>query len=149
MQGKTPKTEVTKKQAEQIRQILLETESRILSKAKDGLELSMNRDLETPGDSIDESSDEELLSTELRLRDREKKLLGKIRYALKRLEEGVINECEDCGEPIGFNRLLVRPVTTLCVQCKEKREASERMMATPTAVNPTITGASNDDRHDG
>jgi len=139
---------LTKKQAEQIRQVLLETQSRILSNAEDGLNLSMNRDLETPGDSIDETSDEELLSTELRLRDREKKLLGKVRYALERLDEGIINECEDCGEPIGFNRLLVRPVTTLCVRCKEEREARERVMATSASPGPGVTAVQDDDSLD-
>jgi DnaK suppressor protein len=68
------------------------------------------------------------LSTELRLRDREKKLLGKIDLALARLEDGTINQCEDCGEPIGFKRLLARPVTTLCIDCKERREAHEDMV---------------------
>ena len=59
-------------------------------------------------DSIDESMEEELFSTELRLRDREKYLLGKINSALERLAAGTIDECEDCGEcyivePDAFN----------------------------------------------
>ncbi len=120
-------TALTQQQLEQLRQILDETESRILEKAEDGLQLSMNRDLDRGKDSIDESTEEELLSTELRLRDREKKLLNKVRNAKERLEEGTINVCEDCGGPIGFRRLLVRPVTTLCIECKEAREVKERM----------------------
>ena len=59
-------------------------------------------------------------------RSREKKLLGKIRGAVTRLEDGTIDECEDCGDPIGFKRLLARPVTTLCIHCKESREELER-----------------------
>ncbi len=117
-----------KEQVDELRKVLQEMETRILDKAEDGLQLSMNRDLDRGKDSIDESSEEELLSTELRLRDREKKLLAKVRNALERLEEGTINECEDCGGPIGFRRLLVRPVTTLCIDCKEAREAKERML---------------------
>jgi RNA polymerase-binding transcription factor DksA len=38
----------------------------------------------------------------------------------------VIDECESCGEPIAFKRLLARPVTTLCIECKESAEEEER-----------------------
>jgi DnaK suppressor protein len=80
-------------------------------------------------DSIDQSTVEGMLSTDLRLRDREKKLLNKIRKTIQRLEEGSIDECEDCGDPIGFKRLMARPVTTLCIHCKESREEQERQEA--------------------
>jgi DnaK suppressor protein len=42
-----------------------------------------------------------------------------------RLEAGEIDECEECSEPIGFKRLLARPVTTLCFECKTAREQTE------------------------
>jgi DnaK suppressor protein len=85
----------------------------------------MNRERNIGRDSLDESTEEELLSTELRLRDREKWLLGKIDGALDRLQAGIIDVCESCGEPIGVRRLLARPVTTLCIDCKEEREREE------------------------
>jgi DnaK suppressor protein len=56
-------------------------------------------------------------------------LLGKIREAISRLEKGEIDECEECAEPIGYKRLMARPVTTLCFECKtaaEQVEADER-----------------------
>ncbi|MGZ3407954.1 MAG: RNA polymerase-binding protein DksA, partial [Polyangia bacterium] len=63
----------------------LETErARLVENAKDGWQLSMNRERNIGRDSIDESMEEELFSTELRLRDREKFLLGKIDEALRR-----------------------------------------------------------------
>jgi DnaK suppressor protein len=86
----------------------------------------MNRERNIGRDSIDESMEEELFSTELRLRDREKFLLGKIMGALDRLEQKTIDECESCGESIGFKRLLARPVTTLCIDCKEEAEKEEQ-----------------------
>lgn len=101
-------------------------QEQLIAKAHDGLELSMSRTEQDNGrDSLDESSEEGLLSTELRLRDREKNLLRKVRAAQDRLLDGTLNECEDCGGPIGFKRLLARPVTTLCIECKEEREAEE------------------------
>ncbi|MCU1280939.1 MAG: transcriptional regulator, TraR/DksA family [bacterium] len=108
----------------------LETErARLVENARDGLQLSMNRERNIGRDSIDESMEEELFSTELRLRDREKFLLGKIDEALRRLDDNSVDECEDCGESIGFKRLLARPVTTYCIDCKEEREKEEQSQA--------------------
>ncbi len=63
---------------------------------------------------------------ELRIRDRERKLILKIDEALARIEEGTFGLCEECEGPIGAERLRVRPVTTLCIQCKEEQEQAER-----------------------
>ena len=62
----------------------------------------------------------------LRIRDRERKLIGKIDEALARIENGTYGKCEECGRDIGFARLRVRPVTTLCIECKAEQEAQER-----------------------
>jgi DnaK suppressor protein len=62
----------------------------------------------------------------LRIRDRERKLIVKIREALQRIEEGDFGQCEECGDDIGIERLTARPVTTLCIECKRKQEAVER-----------------------
>lgn len=122
-------TTLSDHERETLREALLAEKARILRNAQEGLSFSMNRDRNIGRDSIDESMEEEIFSTELRLRDREKWLLGKINGALERLESGTINECEECGEPIGFRRLIARPVTTLCIDCKEEREAEEASLA--------------------
>ena len=116
---------LTDLERDKLREVLLAERLRILRNAQEGLSFSMNRDRNIGRDSIDESMEEELFSTELRLRDREKWLLGKINGALQRIVDGVIDECEDCSEPIGYERLLARPVTTLCIDCKEARERQE------------------------
>lgn len=64
--------------------------------------------------------------TVLRIRDRERKLLGKIEDALERIENGSFGYCEGCGDEIGGERLKIRPVATYCVSCKEEQEAGER-----------------------
>jgi DnaK suppressor protein len=117
---------LTQQEAALIRERLMEAERKLRQNAQASLQLSMDRATDTGRDSIDQSISEGMLSTDLRLRDREKKLLGKIRGAVIRLAEGTIDECEDCGEAIGFKRLLARPVTTLCIHCKESREELER-----------------------
>jgi DnaK suppressor protein len=100
--------------------------SRLADHTHDGIEFTMDRDRDRIGrDSMDEATEEEIYSTQLRLHDRETFLLGKVREAMQRLEAGEIDECEECSEPIGFKRLLARPVTTLCFECKTAREQAE------------------------
>jgi DnaK suppressor protein len=41
-----------------------------------------------------------------------------IEHALARLDAGVYGQCERCGEPIGAERLEVRPFATLCIGCQ-------------------------------
>jgi DnaK suppressor protein len=62
----------------------------------------------------------------LRIRDRERKLIGKIREALQRIDTDSYGICESCGEEISEERLKARPVTTLCFECKTKQEELER-----------------------
>ncbi len=118
---------LTTSQVDQLRVVLEAERQRLLMTAQDTLAYAMNREPSLVGrDSIDESMEEEIFSTELRLRDREKFLLGKVIGALARIEEGTIDECDSCGEPIGFRRLLARPVTTQCIDCKEESEKEEQ-----------------------
>jgi DnaK suppressor protein len=100
--------------------------TRLADQAHLAIEFTMDRDRDRIGrDSMDEATEEETYSTQLRLHDRENFLLGKIREAMVRLDAGEIDECEECSEPIGFKRLLARPVTTLCFECKTAREQVE------------------------
>jgi len=62
---------------------------------------------------------------ELRLRDRDRRLIGKIEDALRRIDTGTFGVCDECGESISEARLRARPVTTLCIDCKEEAERSE------------------------
>ena len=116
-------------QKEKLREALLVEKQRLLKNAQEGLSFSMNRDRNIGRDSIDESMEEELFSTELRFRDRENFLLRKINGAIERLDSDTVDECEDCGEQIGFRRLMARPVTTFCIDCKEEREKEELAQA--------------------
>ena len=64
----------------------------------------------------------------LRIRDREHKLIKKIKKALERIENGTFGVCEACGEDISLKRLKARPVTTQCIECKTKEEAFEKAL---------------------
>ena len=64
----------------------------------------------------------------LRIRDREHKLIKKIKEALARIENDTYGICETCGEDISLKRLKARPVTTQCIDCKSKEEALEKAL---------------------
>lgn len=64
----------------------------------------------------------------LRIRDREHKLIKKIKKALDRIENGTFGICESCGEEISIKRLKARPVTSQCIECKSKEEALEKAL---------------------
>lgn len=80
-------------------------------------------------DEVDLASAEWDVTVEHRMRGREAALLKKIQKALNRIEQGMYGECEnfdDCGNYIGYKRLLARPEATLCITCKEEQERVER-----------------------
>ncbi|MBP1752567.1 MAG: zinc finger transcriptional regulator, TraR/DksA family [Geobacteraceae bacterium] len=83
-----------------------------------------NTNFPDPNDRATQESDR---SFELRIRDRERKLINKIREALERIDEGTFGTCELCGEQIGEARLKARPVTTLCIDCKIEQEKKEKL----------------------
>ncbi len=116
---------LTEKEKKQIRVVLEDEQKRLAKTSQNALAYSMNHERNIGRDSIDESMEEELFSTEMRLHDREKFLLNKINKQLVRLDAGEIDVCDECGETISFRRLLARPVTTLCIDCKEQSEREE------------------------
>ena len=118
---------LTESEKSQIRKVLEQARQRLQRTSQNALAYSMNHERNIGRDSIDESMEEELFSTEMRLHDREKFLLGKINKQIVRLEANEIDVCEDCGESISFRRLLARPVTTLCIECKEQSEREEQV----------------------
>jgi DnaK suppressor protein len=77
-------------------------------------------------DPADRASLESDRNFTLRIRDRERKLIGKIKEALERIEDNSYGICEECGEDISKKRLEARPVTTFCIECKKKQETEEK-----------------------
>jgi len=78
-------------------------------------------------DPTDRASMESDRNFELRIRDRERKLISKIRKAIEKIEDETFGFCEICGEPIDFKRLEARPVTTHCIECKTSEEEEEKL----------------------
>jgi DnaK suppressor protein len=79
-------------------------------------------------DPTDRASHEADRSFELRIRDREHKLIKKIKKALARFENDIFGICETCEEEISIKRLKARPVTTQCIDCKTREEDLEKSL---------------------
>ena len=116
---------MNKKDLEFFRKLLNEKMDELLSHADDTVsEMTDGRDnFPDPTDRASLESDRNFV---LRIRDRERKLINKIKAALERIEDGSYGECEICGEDISVERLKARPVTTQCIDCKKQMEAQEK-----------------------
>lgn len=107
------------------KELLTERLETLLSEAEKTVS-GMTNDKNTFPDPTDRANLETDRNFLLRIRDRERKLIIKIKEALQRIEDGTFGICEECGEEISEERLKARPVTTLCIECKTKAEAEEK-----------------------
>ncbi len=88
---------------------------------------TMREDNVRDSDMLDRASSVTDWSIELRARDRQRKLIGKIDAALRRIDEGEYGYCEVTGEPIALARLEARLIATMTVDAQERHERRERM----------------------
>jgi DnaK suppressor protein len=118
---------------EQLHTLVQEAEKTVNGMVHEG-----NGDFPDPTDRASLESDRNFL---LRIKDRERNLITKIKEALDRIDNGTYGTCENCGRSISEKRLMVRPVTTECIECKteeEQKERSERLRGTkPKSTFPS------------
>ena len=116
-----------KKDKEYFKTLLTERLESLLDRADDTVS-----GMTTPKENFPDPTDRATLESDrnfmLRIRDREHKLIKKIKKALDRIEMDTFGICESCGEDISINRLKARPVTTQCIECKSKEEALEKAL---------------------
>ena len=115
-----------KEKLEYFRTVLQEEMLSLLQEA-DKTVSEMTADTTNFPDPTDRATQESDRNFELRIRDRERKLLNKIKEALGRIDDGSFGTCEVCGEDISEGRLKARPVTTLCIDCKMEQERQEKL----------------------
>ena len=120
------KGQLSQKELKRFKKSLEDSRKAIIENARKTMEEESNFDTDDLPDEIDQASSEYAQSMAFRLRDREKFLLKKIEKALQRIEDGTFGLCERCEELITMKRLEARPVTTLCIRCKEEQEKKEK-----------------------
>ncbi len=107
---------------------LIERAHQILEGAAGAVQ-ELTQERTVPADAIDMASSESDRDFSIRIAQRERRLITKIEFALKCIAEGEYGECQECGEPIGYRRLLIRPVARMCIDCKTQTEKMERVAA--------------------
>ena len=112
-------------QLEYFRRKLLDWKKELLAQSNDTLDELRQGGLNQP-DDIDRASLETDKSLDLRTKDRARKLIIKIDEALDRIDDGTYGYCEETGEEIGVDRLMARPIATLCVEAQERHERMEK-----------------------
>ncbi len=118
-----------KERLEFFRELLKERLQTLLGEAEKTVN-GMTNDKDTFPDPTDRANLETDRNFLLRIRDRERKLILKIKDALARIDDGSFGICEECGDEISEERLKARPVTTLCIACKTKAEEEEKKKLT-------------------
>ncbi|TAL27311.1 MAG: hypothetical protein EPN94_01795 [Nitrospirae bacterium] len=116
------------KKLQEIKKKLLGQKEALLAEAEEALNA-------LPGQTVfpdmgDQATAETDRNFMLRLRSREQKLLKKIEDAVERIDCNTFGICDDCGEAIDIRRLVARPVTTLCIECKTQQEEEEKLRET-------------------
>ena len=108
------------------RKRLIEWKDEILRQTRETLAI-LHEDSTQHADLADRATSETDRATELRTRDRQRKLIAKIDAAIARTEDGSYGYCEETGEPIGLKRLDARPIATLSVEAQERHERREKV----------------------
>jgi DnaK suppressor protein len=81
-------------------------------------------------DLVDWATAEREREIGLRIIEREAALRGEVMLAVGKINDGTYGVCESCDQEIESERLEALPVTSLCVECKKKEEAKERLKRT-------------------
>jgi len=113
------------RQQEYFRAKLIKWRNEILEDASQTIATLQEETVKEP-DIADRASTESERALELRTRDRQRKLIGKIDAALRRIDEGLYGYCDETGEPIALKRLEARPVATLSLEAQERHERREK-----------------------
>lgn len=117
---------MNERQLEYFRRKLITLKNEILDESKSTIEGLQDGTRNIP-DVADRASEETDRALELRIRDRQRKLVAKIDAALRRIEEGEYGYCQESGEPISLKRLDARPTTTLSLEAQERHERREKV----------------------
>jgi DnaK suppressor protein len=74
------------------------------------------------GDVGDDSVADMMLDLNAAIVDRQVKEMREMEVSLKRLAELNFGDCIDCGNEIGFDRLMAYPTAQRCVRCQSVHE---------------------------
>jgi len=105
---------------------LLEERAAILQRTRVRSTEALAESVRLP-DEAEQASAEEAQTFELRLADKDRKLLNSIEHALDKIHRGGYGLCEGTDEPIDVRRLDARPWARFSVDYKETLEKERAM----------------------
>ena len=115
-----------KSELEYFKSILLSRKEQILknlSGVKEEIDELQTQELNDEGDHAAANSDSLVESAIITQQQQE---LAEIERALNKIESGEYGICEMCEDPIGFQRLKVKPHAVYCIDCREIVEKSNK-----------------------
>lgn len=116
--------EIRKSEIDAIRESLLSQKSTILNKTNEFK--SQHLEAQPLSDEADAASKDVADTISIHLNERNRSALFNIERALGKISDGTYGQCEGCGEPIGLKRLQARPLASLCIECMEEQEDSQK-----------------------
>lgn len=120
------KTNFTKEFLEQVKQILLQEKTRLeaelgkFTKKNPHISDEYDATFQEYGNKDDENALEVAqYITDKPLEETLEKELRDVKKSLERLEKGSYGVCKYCEKPIDEKRLLARPTSSACIECKK------------------------------
>lgn len=117
---------LTKESTEHFKNLLSRQLDELFKEAKGNSGGTTNSTGSSP-DPADRASMEADSVLAFSIKERDSRLVRKIKEGLAKLEDGTFGICEECGGDISEARLKARPIATLCIRCKEKQEYWEKL----------------------
>lgn len=113
------------KQIEMLKDKLLGEAERIRTNFQLKKQEYENNSISGAKDEVDSANDNILLAADMRFSNRESLYYKKIVKTLTKVESEAYGMCDDCGDPISYQRLIARPTSEMCILCKEESEREE------------------------
>ena len=117
---------LNKKELEKFKQKLLQYREEVASRIRDRANTARVEDFNELTEEIDQAAHASEEAFNMRLLDKEVKLLREIEAAIRKFEDGTYGICEGTGEPIERRRLEARPWTRYSVAYKEQLERDKK-----------------------
>ncbi len=108
------------------KELLERQRDEIVSRSVSRTTEALAEDLRLP-DEADQASSQQDQALELRLADKDRKLLNLVEHALDKINRGEFGLCEGTGEPIERARLEARPWARYSVAHKEELEREREL----------------------
>ncbi|MDR2639330.1 MAG: RNA polymerase-binding protein DksA [Helicobacteraceae bacterium] len=117
------------RQKERLVRILLKRKEQIERNIREALYETANASQIEMNDEVDIATVNLEAQTEVAIGEQQARELREIERALAKVGQKTFGICEMCGEPIGLERMLVKPHARYCIVCREAYEKNATAVA--------------------